>query len=162
MDWTFSFKEVWREASTPLYSICSIAQEQAVLHYFQKTRKTIKRTCPVLRWLLSEVLKAPLEAWAVQPEERGTLIFPASSAWKEATTLILSHTVFILGKYLFQSKNIQSYPSILSRSERCEVGFSMRGRTVRQFKDAPFFSAPAEQKYLSDSWLPVCGTWFRL
>ena len=113
VDWTFSFKEVWLVASTPLYSVRSTMQEQAVLHYFQKTRKTIKRTCPVLWWLLSKVLKAPLDAWAVQPEERDALIFPASSAWKEVTTLILSHTVFILSKYLFQSKKKnQRYPSI--------------------------------------------------
>lgn len=129
---------------------------------FSKDPQNYKENVPCTTVASIGSPKGPLEAWAVQPEERGTLIFPASSAWKEATTLTLSHTVFILGKYLFQSKNIQSYPSILSRSERCEVGFSMRGRTVRQFKDAPFFSAPAEQKYLSDSWLPVCGPWFRL
>lgn len=145
VDWTFSFKEAWLGASTALYSVRSNVQEQAVLHYFQKTRKTIKRMCPVLWWLLSKVLKAPLDAWAVQPEEKDALIFPASSAWKEVTTLILSHTVFILSKYLFQSKKKknQRYPSILSRSERCGGRFFYERKNVQL--DSPRIRIPLLQ-----------------
>lgn len=47
---------------------------------FQKACKTIKPLCPVLWWLLSKVLKALLDASAVQSEEKGTLILPANSS----------------------------------------------------------------------------------